>query len=139
MTEAQEFFINMFRDYLKGKVSDTVAYEYIRIVRKFMESARNISQTNEDAMKEVATEFLDIDNPNSYRNTLAALKKLFEFIGQPQVLENFKYKATMPSFSIKTPSLEEMVKFGKAIENDKIKVYYYLGVVSAIRPEHCLG
>lgn len=34
--------------------------------------------------------------------------------------------------------MEDMVKFGKAIENEQIHVYYILGVVSAIRPEHLL-
>lgn len=44
----------------------------------------------------------------------------------------------MPSFSISTPSLEDMVTFGKALDNERVQVYYYLGVVSAIRPEHLL-
>lgn len=136
MTEAEDHFSEIFGDYLEGKVNETVAYEYKRIVRKFMESAKG--QISEDAMKETIKEFLNVDNVNTYRNTLAALKKLFEFIGQPQTIEGFKYKAVMPSFSISTPSYEDMITFGKALSNPRIQAFYYLGIVSAIRKEHIL-
>jgi intergrase/recombinase len=53
-------------------------------------------------------------------------------------MEGFKYKAVMPSFNISTPSLQDMVTFGKAIQNERVQTYYYLGIVSAIRPEHML-
>jgi len=136
MTQAEDNFIALFDKFLNDKVGEVSKYEYIRVVKKFMDSAKG--QTTEEQFKQTLTEFLNIDNVNTYRNTLAALKKLFEFIGQPQTIESFKYKAVMPTFNIATPSLEEMLTFGKAIENKRVQAFYYLGIVSAIRPEHML-
>ncbi|MGD0644548.1 MAG: hypothetical protein ABSA75_06555 [Candidatus Bathyarchaeia archaeon] len=138
MTQNEDIFTEYFKDWLltEGKVNAKVAHEYIRIVKKFLVFAKGFP--NEDVFNEKVKEFLEIENPHSYRNTLAALKKAFEFIGQKEMMQNFKYKAIMPSFSIKTPSLADMVTFGRAIKNKRIQVYYYLGVVSAIRPEHLL-
>jgi len=132
-------FLKLFEDYLKGKVSDDVRYEYLRVAKKFIEKIKGqIDFAKSEETRQAISEFLDIENPNTYRNTLACLRHFFKFLASPEYLEGFKYKSVLPSFSIRTPSLEEIKIFGKAIKNKKVKVYYYLGVVSAIRPEHIL-
>lgn len=150
MTENEDVFANLFTDWMlnekdpKRKVNAKVAHEYARIAHKFTSYAKLSGLFSSDPEQRKAMiqgkvkEFLDIENPHSYRNNLAALKKLFQFIGEDEVMADFKYKAIMPTFSIKTPDLKDMVTFGKAIENKRIQVYYYLGCVSAIRPEHLL-
>jgi hypothetical protein len=133
-------FIALYEDYLINckKLSKNVAYEYVRISKKFVEPLPTVNFGNPKPIVDRITEFLDIENPNSYRNTLAALRHLLDMVSEKELLKDYKFKAAMPSFSVKTPSLEDMVTFGKAIENERIRMYYYLGVVSAIRPEHLL-
>lgn len=135
MTEAIDDFVVAFDKFLTKKVGSVTRYEYCRIVRKFMVASKG--KITEDEFKIAIAEFLDLKNPNSYRNTLAALRKLFEFIGQSQTMEDFKYKAIMPTFNIATPTLQEMIDFGKAL-NPEIQPFYYIGLVSAIRKEHLL-
>lgn len=81
---------------------------------------------------------MNIPNPYTYRNTLAALKHLFKFLSMEQFLQDFKFKASMPNFDISTPSFEDVLKFHDAIENERVRFYFELGIVSAIRPEHLL-
>jgi integrase len=145
MTQNQDAFTKLFTDWLlnEKKLDHKVVYEYARIAFNFTQTAHIDTPTDnperrKEEIQEKVKAFLDLENPHSYRNNLAALKKLFEFIGESEVMAGFKYKAIMPTFSIQTPSLDDMVKFGRAIENERIRVYYYLGVVSAIRPEHLL-
>jgi integrase len=137
-------FLELYADYLINlkKVSKAVCYEYIREAKKFLEpihvefiSEKGVSS---EKLKDRVSEFLNVENPNTYRNKLASLKSLYELLGIKENLKDYKYKSVMPSFSIATPSLEDMVKFGKAIRHKRTRIYYYLGCVSAIRPEHLL-
>jgi integrase len=66
------------------------------------------------------------------------MKHFFTFLGIEQYLTDFKFKASMPNFNIATPSFEDVLKFHDAISNDRVKFYFELGIVSAIRPEHLL-
>jgi len=135
----QTVLLNSFDAYLKGKVSDKVRYEYMRIVKHFLKKVYGLHMSLEDPQFVAKlTQFLDIENPYTYRNTLASLKHLFTFLGIADYLKDFKFKASMPNFSIATPSFEEMLKFHDAIDNEKIRFYFELGTVSAIRPEHLL-
>jgi len=134
-------FLELYADYLLNvkKVSKEVCYEYVREARKFLEPFSKIAfEDDKEKLRARVTEFLNVENPNTYRNKLASLKALFELVGEKEQLKDFKYKSVMPSFSIATPSLEDMIKFGKAITHKRTRIYYYLGVTSAIRPEHLL-
>ena len=133
-------FIALFEDYLTNskKLDKAVIYEYVRIAKKFVEPLPTVDFSNPKPIVDRISQFLDIENPNSYRNTLASLKHLLEMVSEKELLKDYKYKSIMPTFSVKTPSLEDMVSFGKALTNERIKIYYYLGTVSAIRPEHLL-
>ena len=133
-------FIALYEDYLVNykKLSKAVAYEYVRVAKKFVEPLPTVDFSNPKPIVDRISEFLDIENPNTYRNTLASLRHLLDMVSEKDLLKEYKFKAVMPSFSIKTPSLEDMVTFGKAIQNERVKIYYYMGVVSAIRPEHLL-
>jgi integrase len=131
--------LDAFEGYLKPKVSPRVRYEYMRIVKHFLKEMHGISMGISDPrFAEKLKEFLDIDNPYTYRNTLAALKHFFKLLDIADFLNDFKFKASMPNFSIATPSFEEILKFHDAISNDRVKFYFELGIVSAIRPEHLL-
>lgn len=44
----------------------------------------------------------------------------------------------MPDFNIATPSFDDVLKFDRAIRNERVRFYFRLGIVSAIRPEHLL-
>jgi len=139
-------FLELYTDFLTHykKLDKAVVYEYVRVAKKFLEplKAVPIEETFEGEIPqtlEYIRNYLDvIKNPNTYRNTLASIKAMFELLGAKDRIAEFKYKAVMPSFSIATPNLEDMVKFGKAIHHKRTKIYYYLGCVSAIRPEHLL-
>lgn len=135
-------FLDLYTDFLTSykKFDKAVVYEYLRVATKFLEPIKCLPLDCDsfDSTKQYIAKFLDIENPNTYRNTLACLKNLFELLGRKQDLAEFKYRAVMPSFNIATPSLEDMVKFGKAIRHKRTKIYYYLGCTSAIRPEHLL-
>ena len=136
-------FIEVYKRYCiyDKKLSPNVTYEYVRILKKFVsgfEKGFSIDSKNTEPIETRIAEFLTIENPNTYRNSLAALKIAFYLLGYSDLLENYKYKAIMPTFNIKTPSLEEVKKFGESIDNPIVKLYYRLGVVSAIRPEHLL-
>jgi len=148
--------IAMFHDWLEGKVCEDVRYEYCRVARKFLEKCKNIPikkeipiRFNEEQkaqrQKEIMElqsqidEFLNIEQPDTYRNTLAAIRKLFEFLHiDKEYLQAFKYKQVLPTFNIEVRTLEQVREFGKCIQNRKVRVYYYLGTVSAIRPKHLL-
>jgi hypothetical protein len=131
-------FLELYAEYLthQKKLAKEVVYEYVRQASKFLEGIKRIDF--DDTTHAHVKEFLNVENPNSYRNRLASLKNMFELLGAKPFLAEYKYKSVMPSFSIATPSLEEMQKFGKAITHKRTKIYYYLGVTSAIRPEHLL-
>jgi integrase len=131
--------LTSFEEYLKGKVSVRVRYEYMRIAKHFLKEIYGLKMWLEDPQfVQKLKDFLNIENPYTYRNTLAALKHLFTFLGIADYLKDFKFKASMPNFNIATPSFEEMLKFHDAIENDRIRFFFELGTVSAIRPEHLL-
>jgi integrase len=131
--------LDAFEGYLKPKVSPRVRYEYVRIVKHFLKEMWGISMgISEPRFAEKLKDFLNIENPYTYRNTLAALKHFFSFLGISDFLIDFKFKASMPNFSIATPSFEDVLKFHDAISNDRVKFYFELGIVSAIRPEHLL-
>lgn len=135
---ASDYF-NWYKDWLTNeqKLSPNVIYEYHRIAKNFFRFTKY--KIPPDNIGESIAEFLgSIDNPNHYNNTLAALKKLFEFIGMPDTLKDYKNKKIMPSFSRKAPDKDDMIAFGKAIKNKKVQLYYYISVVSAMRPEHVL-
>jgi hypothetical protein len=126
-----------FDYYLKDKVSEKVRYEYMRVVKHFLKETYGIKyDIIEPRFVEKLKEFLNIENPYTYRNTLAGLKHFFAFLGISEYLQDFKFRASMPNFSIATPSFKEMLKFHDAIENDRIRFFFELGTVSAIRPEH---
>jgi intergrase/recombinase len=61
---------------------------------------------------------------------------MFELLGDKGVLKEYKYKSVMPSFNVRTPSLEEVVIFDKNIKNEQVRLFYRLAIVSGIRPEH---
>jgi integrase len=132
-------FLGAFREYLHGKVNDKVAYEYERIAKHFLEHMYGeMFDPANPHFRDKLKEFLDIENPNSYRNTLACLRHLFAFLHSEEFLEGYKFKAVMPSFSIATPSLEDVRKFAKELRNKTLKFYFELGIISGIRPEHLL-
>jgi intergrase/recombinase len=134
-------FLEVFTQYLtKTKhLSDEVVYEYVRIAGKFLEPLKSIDYSHLDDVNARIAEFLEsYTNPNSYRNVLASLKNMFELLGSKDILEQYKYKRVMPSFSIRTPSLEDVQKFFRAIRDDRVKLYFHLAIVSSIRPEHIL-
>ena len=145
-TQSEKYLAEELTKHLlnEEKLDERVVYEYVRISINFLRFAKDpegscfTQEQRNDYIKDKLKEFLDIDNNSNYRNTLAALKKLFNFMTCGYMLDGYKFRTPMPSFSIKSPSLEQMIKFGKAIENERIQVYYYMGIVSAIRPEHLL-
>ena len=144
-TETEKYLADELTAYIKEeKIDPKVIYEYVRISINFLRFAKDpegskfTTEQRNAHIQAKLKEYLDIENNSNYRNKLAALKKLFAFMLCYELIEPYKFRNPMPSFSIKSPSLEQMVKFGKAIENERIRVYYYLGVVSAIRPEHLL-
>jgi len=145
-TASEKYLVEKFTEYLinEEKLDKRVVYEYVRISLNFTQFVRNpegsnFTQEERDAYVQAKLkEYLNIENNSNYRNTLAALKKLFNFMMCAEMIEPYKFRTPMPSFSIKSPTLEQMVKFGKTIDNERIQVYYYLGIVSAIRPEHLL-
>ena len=55
-----------------------------------MAKAKDLTGIDGINIEDKINDFLNIENPNSYRNNLAAIKKLFEFVGQPQLMQNFK-------------------------------------------------
>jgi hypothetical protein len=131
--------LDAFEGYLKPKVSDKVRYEYMRIVKHFLKQMWGVSfGISDPRFPEKLKQFLNIENPYTYRNTLAALKHFFTYLRIDQYLQDFKFKASMPNFSIATPSFEEMLKFHDALGNERLKFYFELGTVSVIRPEHLL-
>jgi len=133
----EKVFLDAFGEYLKGKVSVKVQYEYLRIVKHFLKEVSGLKMwLEEPRFVKKLSEFLNIENPYTYRNTLAALKHLFTFLGIADYLKDFKFKASMPNFNIATPSFEDVLKFHDAISNDRVKFYFELGIVTAIRPEH---
>ena len=142
-TDNERYIARELSNYLNSqKLDHRVVKEYTRISINFLRYATEPDGSHFNAyqreahIKSKLDEFLTIDNNCTYRNTLAGLKKLFKFIDSPYLIESYKFRRDMPNFSIKSPSLSDMVRFGKAITNKRIQVYYYLGVVSAIRPEH---
>jgi hypothetical protein len=134
----EDEYFNWYKGWLKEqKLSPNVIYEYHRIARNFFKFGKECMPP--ENLKETIVEFLGkIDNPNHYNNTLAALKKLFEFLGMPDTLKDYKSKQIMPEFSRKAPPKEDMITFGKAIKNKKVQLYYYVSIASAMRPEHVL-
>jgi hypothetical protein len=134
--DQDKVFLEAFRGYLETRVSKKVAYEYHRIASKFLNEVQGTYDIASPEFRQKLGEFLDIENPNTFRNTLACLRHLFKFLSSEDYLAGYKFKAVMPTFGIKTPSLEEMQTFGKAIENERICMYYYIGSVTTIRPEH---
>lgn len=136
---AEDQYFNYYIDWLRDeqKLSRNVVYEYQRIAKNYHRFAKyHLPPENLD---ESLSEFLGkISNPNHYNNTLAALKKLMEFIGRKEALNSYKNKQVMPTFSRKAPDKDDMITFGKAIKNKKVQMYYYVSVVSAMRPEHVL-
>ena len=120
-------------------LSPKVAYEYKRTVVKFLKAmyGTTLSLKDPDFVFKL-NRFLDIPNSYTYRNTLASLKQLFEMLGIKEYLQDYKYKASMPSFSIATPSFDEVLRFRDALGNDRIRFYFEFGIVTAIRPEHLL-
>jgi integrase len=143
-TESERNLAEELTKYLtdEEKLDKRVVHEYVRISLNFVRFAKvpegvNLTDEQRDAYtKAKLKEFLNIENTHTYRNSLAALKKLFNFMTCGEMLESYKFKKAMPNFSIKSPSLKEMVDFGKALSNNRIQVYFYLGVVSGIRPAH---
>jgi integrase len=146
---ARDSFHNDWRDFLtvyaefcikQKKLSKAVAYEYVRIAKKFVSVWKgdiDVNWNNFEPIKARVEEFLNgIPNPNTYRNALACLKIMFELLGDKGVLKDYKYKSVLPSFSIKTPSLEEVIIFDKNMRHEQVRLYYRLAIVSGIRPEH---
>jgi integrase len=131
--------LDAFEAYLKGKVSPKVAYEYLRIAKHFLKEVEGLRMwLEEPRFVQKLNEFLNIENSYTYRNTLASLKHLFTFLDIADYLADYKYKASMPSFSIATPSFEDVLRFDGAIRNDNIRFYFEFGINTAIRPEHLL-
>jgi intergrase/recombinase len=133
----EDVFLDAYRGYLKGKVNDTVAYEYMRICKAYLKKVYGIHANEDERLRQAIKEFLEIPNPSTYRNTLAALKHLFKFLSMGDYLKDYKFKACMPNFDISTPSYEDVLKFRDALDND-YKFYFELGIMTAIRPEHLL-
>ncbi len=92
MTQNEDEFYKSFNDWLinEKKIGSKVAYEYVRLSRQFMAKAKDLTGIDGINIEDKINDFLNIENPNSYRNNLAAIKKLFEFVGQPQLMQNFK-------------------------------------------------
>jgi integrase len=133
--------LDAFDEYLrvKAKVSDKVRYEYVRIAKHFLEEVYEVKMWLQDPrFMQIVTKFLDIENPYTYRNTLASMKHLFALLQIGDYLKDFKFRASMPSFSIATPSFEDVLKFHDAIEENSVRFYFELGINTAIRPEHML-
>jgi hypothetical protein len=136
--DAEKVFLEAFEGYLKGKVNDTVAYEYMRIAKAYLKKVYGIHANEDERLRQAIKEFLDIPNPSTYRNTLSALKHLFKFLSMSEYLADYKFKACMPNFDISTPDYESVLKFRDALDSDKMRFYFELGIMIAIRPEHLL-
>jgi integrase len=142
--EKEQYLAEQLEEYLKDeKLDPSTKYEYIRISLNFSRFAQipeNITKPEERDLyvKQKVKEFLDIPNPNHFRNTLFALKKLFGLMMCPEYLEGFKVKKGIPKFTLTVPTLEEVKTFGKAIDNDKVRLFFYFSIVSGMRPEHIL-
>jgi hypothetical protein len=119
VNRARGSFHNDWRDFLtvyaeycvkQKKLSKAVAYEYVRIAKRFVSVWKgdiDVNWNNFEPIKARVEEFLNgIENPNTYRNALACLKIMFELLGDKGVLKEYKYKSVMPSFNIRTPGLE---------------------------------
>ena len=69
--------LTSFEKYLEGKVSVKVRYEYMRVVKHFLKETVGVSYWLEDPrFYAKIKDFLNIENPYTYRNTLAAMKHL---------------------------------------------------------------
>jgi integrase len=135
----ESVLLDAFEEYLKDKVSERVRYEYLRIVKHFLKETVGVSYwLGDPRFAQKVKDFLNIENPYTYRNTLAGMKHFFAYLEIADYLKDFKFKASMPNFSIATPSFEDMLKLHDTITNDRVKFYFELGIVSAIRPEHLL-
>jgi len=134
-----DVFFSWFSDYLNKKIkTESTRYEYMRVVKKFLEKNKGLSY-KEGVLQNQIDEFLsNLKNPHTHRNYLSALKHLFRFIESEEYIKDFKFKPIMPTFSIKIPSLEQIQKFGKEITHKRIQLYFYTGIVTAIRPQHLL-
>jgi integrase len=143
--DEEDVFLKAFGEYLHGRVNEVTAYEYVRVAKKYLAKVYGIQANEDERLRQAIKEFLDIPNPSTYRNTLAGLKHLFKFLSMSEYLQEYKFKACMPSFDISTPSLEDLTKFKNALTSDQytfnaetIVFYFELAVQSAIRPEHLL-
>jgi len=133
-------FLRVYSEYLhKKRLNEDTIYEYLRLAQKFLKPLPSkITYKDTDLLKKRIAEFLNISNANTHRNSLACLRHLFRLLGLEDLIKTEKFRQIIPTFSIRTPSLEEIQIFYEALDDSKIKLYYHLATVSAIRPEHLL-
>ncbi|MGA3193005.1 MAG: hypothetical protein ABSD73_10925 [Candidatus Bathyarchaeia archaeon] len=73
----EQVFLDAFEEYLKGKVSEKVRYEYLRIAKAFLKKIYGVQMTlGEPRFVQAVKDFLSVSNPYTFRNTLAAMKPL---------------------------------------------------------------
>ncbi|HUW48832.1 MAG TPA: hypothetical protein VMW36_08850, partial [Patescibacteria group bacterium] len=121
----EEVLLRSFEKYLESKVSVKVRYEYMRVVKHFLKETQGVSYwLGDPRFYAKLKDFLNIENPYTYRNVLAAMKHFFTYLGIADYLKDFKFKASMPNFNIATPSFEDVLKFHDSMTNDRIRFYF---------------
>jgi hypothetical protein len=73
-----------------------VRYEYLRIAKAFLKKIYEVQMTlGEPRFVQAVKDFLNVLNPYTFRNTLAAMKHLFKFLGISEFLQDYKFKASI--------------------------------------------